>query len=196
MEKERTIIFKRKENTPYDFNINEEYKKYESIGDNKSELKTYKNWESHIINKCSQFTETTRLNFVHYIKGKKRSEENKIATLDAIWIPLNIFVLTVLLTFLLTFMFAFAELIKNYNAAASEIVTNYFVSNTDKLYEQTARLLEFNFKESIIFYGMFSLLILIIGVTLYLLGKNRRMNIANKISFYEDIILIIEKENN
>lgn len=79
MEKERTIIFKRKENTPYDFNINEEYKKYESIGDNKSELKTYKNWESHIINKCSQFTETTRLNFVHYIKGKKRSEENKIA---------------------------------------------------------------------------------------------------------------------
>ena len=115
MEKERTIIFKRKENTPYDFNINEEYKKYESIGDNKSELKTYKNWESHIINKCSQFTETTRLNFVHYIKGKKRSEENKIATLDAIWIPLNIFVLTVLLTF----MFAFAELIKNYNAAAS-----------------------------------------------------------------------------
>lgn len=41
MEKERTIIFKRKENTPYDFNINEEYKKYESIGDNKSELKTY-----------------------------------------------------------------------------------------------------------------------------------------------------------
>lgn len=193
MEKERTIIFKRKENTPYDFNINEEYKKYESIGDNKSELKTYKNWESHIINKCSQFTETTRLNFVHYIKkGKKRSEENKIATLDAIWMPLNIFVLTVLLTF----MFAFAELIKNYNAAASEIVTNYFVSNTDKLYEQTARLLEFNFKESIIFYGMFSLLILIIGVTLYLLGKNRRMNIANKISFYEDIILIIEKENN
>lgn len=186
MEKERTIIFKRKENTPYDFNINEEYKKYESIGDNKSELKTYKNWESHIINKCSQFTETTRLNFVHYIKGKKRSEENKIATLDAIWMPLNIFVLTVLLTF----MFAFAELIKNYNAAASEIVTNY------KLYEQTARLLEFNFKESIIFYGMFSLLILIIGVTLYLLGKNRRMNIANKISFYEDIILIIEKENN
>ena len=117
MEKERTIIFKRKENTPYDFNINEEYKKYESIGDNKSELKTYKNWESHIINKCSQFTETTRLNFVHYIKGKKRSEENKIATLDAIWMPLNIFVLTVLLTF----MFAFAELIKNYNAAASEI---------------------------------------------------------------------------
>ena len=98
---ERTIIFKRKENTPYDFNINEEYKKYESIGDNKSELKTYKNWESHIINKCSQFTETTRLNFVHYIKGKKRSEENKIATLDAIWMPLNIFVLTVLLTFML-----------------------------------------------------------------------------------------------
>lgn len=192
MEKERTVILKRKENIPYDFNINEEYKKYESIGDNKSELKTYKNWESHIINKCSQFTETTRLNFVHYIKGKKRSEENKIATLDAIWMPLNIFVLTVLLTF----MFAFAELIKNYNAAASEIVTNYFVSNTDKLYEQTARLLEFNFKESIIFYGMFSLLILIIGVTLYLLGKNRRMNIANKISFYEDIILIIEKENN
>ena len=62
MEKERTIIFKRKENTPYDFNINEEYKKCESIGDNKSELKTYKNWENHIINKCSQFTETTRLN--------------------------------------------------------------------------------------------------------------------------------------
>ena len=106
--------------------------------------------------------------------------------------PLNIFVLTVLLTF----MFAFAELIKNYNAAASEIVTNYFVSNTDKLYEQTARLLEFNFKESIIFYGMFSVIILITGVALYVLGKNRRMNIANKISFYEDIILIIEKENN
>ena len=163
-----------KENIPYDFNINEEYKKYESIGDNKSELKTYKNWESHIINKCSQFTETTRLNFVHYIKGKKRSEENKIVT----------------------FMFAFVELIKNYNAAASEIVTNYFVSNTDKLYEQTARLLEFNFKESIIFYGMFSVIILITGVALYVLGKNRRMNIANKISFYEDIILIIEKENN
>lgn len=160
MEKERTVILKRKENIPYDFNINEEYKKYESIGDNKSELKTYKNWESHIINKCSQFTETTRLNFVHYIKGKKRSEENKIATLDAIWMPLNIFVLTVLLTF----MFAFVELIKNYNAAASEIVTNYFVSNTDKLYEQTARLLEFNFKESIIFYGMFSVIILITGV--------------------------------
>ena len=192
MEKERTVILKRKENIPYDFNINEEYKKYESIGDNKSELKTYKNWESHIINKCSQFTETTRLNFVHYIKGKKRSEENKIATLDAIWMPLNIFVLTVLLTF----MFAFVELIKNYNAAASEIVTNYFVSNTDKLYEQTARLLEFNFKESIIFYGMFSVIILITGVALYVLGKNRRMNIANKISFYEDIILIIEKENN
>ena len=171
MEKERTVILKRKENIPYDFNINEEYKKYESIGDNKSELKTYKNWESHII---------------------KRSEENKIATLDAIWMPLNIFVLTVLLTF----MFAFAELIKNYNAAASEIVTNYFVSNTDKLYEQTARLLEFNFKESIIFYGMFSVIILITGVALYVLGKNRRMNIANKISFYEDIILIIEKENN
>lgn len=129
---------------------------------------------------------------MHYIKGKKRSEENKIATLDAIWMPLNIFVLTVLLTF----MVAFAELIKNYNAAASEIVTNYFVSNTDKLYEQTARLLEFNFKESIIFYGMFSVIILIIGVALYVLGKNRRMNIANKISFYEDIILIIEKENN
>ena len=117
---------------------------------------------------------------------------NKIATLDAIWMPLNIFVLTVLLTF----MFAFVELIKNYNAAASEIVTNYFVSNTDKLYEQTARLLEFNFKESIIFYGMFSVIILITGVALYVLGKNRRMNIANKISFYEDIILIIEKENN
>lgn len=129
---------------------------------------------------------------MHYIKGKKRSEENKIATLDAIWMPLNIFVLTVLLTF----MFAFVELIKNYNAAASEIVTNYFVSNTDKLYEQTARLLEFNFKESIIFYGMFSVIILITGVALYVLGKNRRMNIANKISFYEDIILIIEKENN
>ena len=135
MEKERTVILKRKENIPYDFNINEEYKKYESIGDNKSELKTYKNWESHIINKCSQFTETTRLNFVHYIKGKKRSEENKIATLDAIWMPLNIF-------------------------------------------------------------GMFSVIILITGVALYVLGKNRRMNIANKISFYEDIILIIEKENN
>ena len=43
---------------------------------------------------------------------------------------------------------------------------------------------------------MFSVIILIIGVTLYVLGKNRRMNIANKISFYEDIILIIEKENN
>lgn len=64
------------------------------------------------------------------------------------------------------------------------------------LYEQTARLLEFNFKESIIFYGMFSVIILITGVALYVLGKNRRMNIANKISFYEDIILIIEKENN
>lgn len=43
---------------------------------------------------------------------------------------------------------------------------------------------------------MFSVIILITGVALYVLGKNRRMNIANKISFYEDIILIIEKENN
>lgn len=81
MEKERTIIFKRKENTPYDFNINEEYKKYESIGDNKSELKTYKNWESHIINKCSQFTETTRLNFVHYIKERKEVRKIKLQLL-------------------------------------------------------------------------------------------------------------------
>ena len=80
MEKERTVILKRKENIPYDFNINEKYKKYESIGNNKSRLKTYKNWENYIINKCSRFTETTRLNFVHYIKGKKRSEESKIAT--------------------------------------------------------------------------------------------------------------------
>ena len=36
MEKERTIIFKRKENTPYDFNINEEYKKYFILPDDKN----------------------------------------------------------------------------------------------------------------------------------------------------------------
>ena len=137
IKKERFVIFKQKKNIPYNFNINEEHKQYTNIGDNDSKLKTYTDWERYIISECNKFTKTTRLNFVHYIKGKKRCEESKIATFDAIWMPLNIFILTILLTF----MFAFAELIKNYNAAASDVVTNHLILDKERLYEETARLL-------------------------------------------------------
>lgn len=190
IKKERFVIFKQKKNIPYNFNINEEHKQYTNIGDNDSKLKTYTDWERYIISECNKFTKTTRLNFVHYIKGKKRREESKIATFDAIWMPLNIFILTILLMF----MFAFAELIKNYNAAASDVVTNHLILDKERLYEETARLLEFNFKESIIFYGMFSIIIVFIGIILYIIGRNRRMDMASRVSFYEDIILITENE--
>ena len=81
-------------------------------------------------------------------------------------------------------MFAFAELIKNYNAAASDVVTNHLILDKERLYEETARLLEFNFKESIIFYGMFSIIIVFIGIILYIIGRNRRMDMASRVSFY------------
>ena len=72
IKKERFVIFKQKKNIPYNFNINEEHKQYTNIGDNDSKLKTYTDWERYIISECNKFTKTTRLNFVHYIKGKKR----------------------------------------------------------------------------------------------------------------------------
>ena len=105
--------------------------------------------------------------------------------------PLNIFVLTVFMTF----MFACAEVIKNYNADLSNMVNNYFITNSDMRYQEAIMLLEVGFKESVIFYGFFASVTLVIGVLLYVVGKNRRMSISDKISFYEDIMILVEKDN-
>lgn len=117
-------MFKKKKDLPYNFDIDEEYKQYKNIGNHDSKIKTYIEWEHYIRNKFIPFTEIVRLNFIHFIKREKRREERSLATLDAIWMPLNIFVLTVFMTF----MFACAEVIKNYNADLSNVVNNYFIT--------------------------------------------------------------------
>lgn len=184
-------MFKKKKDLPYNFDIDEEYKQYKNIGNHDSKIKTYIEWEHYIRNKFIPFTEIVRLNFIHFIKREKRREERSLATLDAIWMPLNIFVLTVFMTF----MFACAEVIKNYNADLSNVVNNYFITNSDMRYQEAIMLLEVGFKESVIFYGFFASVTLVVGVLLYVVGKNRRMSISDKISFYEDIMILVEKDN-
>lgn len=184
-------MFKKKKELPYNFNIDEEYEQYRNIGSYDSKIKTYIEWERYIRNKFAPFTVMVRLNFIHFIKREKRREERILATLDAIWMPLNIFVLTVFMTF----MFAYAELVKNFNADLSDVVSNYFITNIDVRYQESIMLLETGFKEATIFYGFFSGITLAVGLLLYFVGKSRRMRISDKIFFYEDIIIVAEKDD-
>ena len=178
---------KKRENY-YEFDIKKEYTMYASVGLKNSKFLTYTQWEEHIKSILERYIRRTRKNFKHYLIGKKRVEENKLQTIDSVWMPLNIFILTVFLTF----VFAFANMASSYNANCTEIINNYAVEDKEELYEESLNSLEQNFDESVQFYGVFSLIVLLLGLWLYQMGKSRRRNLFDKKKFYQDVISIIE----
>lgn len=180
-----------KKEVPYNFDINEEYKIYQKVGEKNSKYLTYIQWENHIKTDVKTYNKKNRKNFVHYLKGKKRDCENSLSSIDSIWTPINIFVLTILLTF----VFAFANLIKDYNGNCSNVINTHAIQDEETLYMDTLIYLEQNFNESVYFFAWFSLILIGLGVFFYNLGRYRRENLAKRIHFYEDIITILKKSN-
>ena len=168
--------------------MQDEYLRYKNVGSTDGDFLTYTQWEEHIKCKLERYIPRTRRNFKHYLIGKQRVEENKLQTIDSVWMPLNIFILTVFLTF----VFAFANMASGYNANCTEIINNYAVEDKEELYEESLHSLEQNFDESLQFYGVFSLIVLLLGLGLYQMGKSRRSNFYDKKKFYQDVISIIE----
>lgn len=172
----------------YNFDIQKEYSMYKNVGSEDSEFLTYTQWEEHIDSILEKYIPRTRKNFKHYLNEKKRVEENKLQTIDSIWMPLNIFILTVLLTF----VFAFSELASDYNANCTEILNCLYMENIEYFYTESLDTLAQDFDMSVKFYVFFSFVVLGVGLLLYITGKTRRQAILNKKDFYQDVISIIE----
>lgn len=175
----------------YGFNVNEELTIYSKIGEKKSPYQNYCEWHSYVCGKYggSKYTESTLVNFVHYLKREK----NLIMSRKEMWGGCTMPLLTVFITIVYTFVFSVVNVINTYNNSINTLIDEEFLEYTGYNPKMIYQALEQNLHSGMWFYiwGAF-FMGLIVLMFLFLVSDGVRSNNL-KHEFYSDYITIVQE---
>lgn len=175
----------------YGFNVNEELTIYSKIGEKKSPYQNYCEWHSYVCEKYggSKYTESTLVNFAHYLKREK----NLIMSRKEMWSGCTMPLLTVFITIVYTFVFSVVNVINTYNNSINTLIDEEFLEYTGYNPKMIYQALEQNLHSGMWFYiwGAFLMGLIVLMFLFFVSDGIRSNNLKNE--FYSDYITIVQE---
>lgn len=163
------IFIKKKSKPIYGFNISKEFEQYEKICKYSNDKIKYSDWEEKVVKNICSFKDINLKNFKHYIINEKREAKNLLETLGSIVVPTNILLISVYVTCISVFLNLRADMNKDYDSL--------FLNG-------------FNCFICFIIAISFAL-----AIYSFIILHFKRKKLFNKISFFNDLIYIIDNHD-
>lgn len=159
-------MFDKKDEIFDEFNVTREYENYKLIYEKNNDLITYDLWEKHILLHLNKKDTISNKNLKHYLINKKNKTECSLKERGSISVPAFIGFITLYMTYITTLI--------TINLA------------TGKRAEANYNILGFNL------YIITTVMAVVFFIAMYMYQPHKMKKLLNKITFYNDIINIID----
>jgi F0F1-type ATP synthase delta subunit len=182
--------------SPYDFNIEDEFKEYKNVGNNKKGQYNYNNyeqWAQYITEKYKDKNSYNLNNFIRFLISRKRYNVNKSHVLGVI-IPCIVLVFTFLTNYVMMFYNTYNR-INNLNGKIFEYYNKINTINYFKFEEYISNEI-ININKGIKYINYLFIILLVGTILSFIILIYYYKRVKKKEYFYLDYIDIIKGINN
>ena len=168
----------------FQFDVEKELDVYKKICnyDKKSEYILYTEWKNHIVTFLRDFKKNDLCDFRHFLLNEEREVEGKLRNLETLWIPINVLYVTIFMTL--------GNLAVEYIDKCTDILKTVVEAH----YQEKIDILVDNYNRGTIIMFILFVLVIIVEIGMYHVGKKEKKKCLSEFHFYDDIITIIDEE--